>query len=326
MEKVFVHPECPFSADTFNLLAQFYTAEDCSDFYMARKNHFLKYLEQPLKHIFSQVEEILPDSIKKHINIKLERLGSIIRTNFGQSIAYSVAFGLEYITSLHDAQLMLIFERQNLTFGFYAGKDCVSYILENYQRNYIDRSDIMGMLKRYPLPHQYYCSLNQKIIRVNSPWPESRSISMEPKKSIYELLEHIIPLAELPPQVKKNTITNFQVYISLESEELLGYSAKRLIQKIAHTFKQLFPLFLCAKLYDEDSDILFTEYYSVYEIKNKPVDSLEYFSYITGFQTSQINRYIRTIHRKKQAIIQGTARNRKNLPRSKTSPTLNRQR
>ena len=44
MEKVFVHPECPFSAETFKLLAEFSAAEDWSDFYMTRKKDFLKYL------------------------------------------------------------------------------------------------------------------------------------------------------------------------------------------------------------------------------------------------------------------------------------------
>ncbi len=307
MEKVFVHPECPFSAETFKLLEEFSAAEDWSDFYMARKKDFLKYLEQPLKHISSQVEEMLPYFIKKHINIKWEKLASTnkIRTLSSCLMVYSVAFGLEYSRSLDDAQLMLILDRQNLTFGFYAEKDCVSHILDNYQRHYIDRADVMGMLKRYTLPNQYYCSLTQKIIRVNSPWPESRSISMEPKKSIYELLEHIISLSELPPQIKNNTITNLQIDISLESEELLGYSAKRLIKKITNTFQEIFPLFLCAKRYDDDSDILFSESYSAYEEELNPVYYLEYFSYMTGFQTSELDRYIRAIHRKKQAIIQG---------------------
>ena len=307
MEKVFVHPECPFSAETFKLLAEFSAAEDWSDFYMTRKKDFLKYLEQPLKHISSQVEEMLPYFIKKHINIKGEKLAPTnkIRTLSSCLMVYNVAFGLEYSGSLDDAQLMLILDRQNLTFGFYAEKDCVSHILDNYQRNYIDRADVMGMLKRYALPNQYYCSLTQKIIRVNSPWLESSSISMEPKKSIYELLEHIISLSELPPKIKNHTITNLQIDISLESEVLLGYSAKRLIKKITNIFQQIFPLFLCAKRYDDDSDILFRESYSAYEEELNPVYPLEYFSYITGFQTSELDRYIRTINRKGQTIIQG---------------------
>ncbi|HEY9295699.1 MAG TPA: AAA family ATPase, partial [Phormidium sp.] len=65
MEKVFVHPECPFSVNTFKLLAKFYK-NPSSDFYMAHKKDFLKYVEEPLKYVSIQVEEMLPDFIKKH--------------------------------------------------------------------------------------------------------------------------------------------------------------------------------------------------------------------------------------------------------------------
>ncbi|MEG5036402.1 AAA family ATPase [Microcoleus sp. AT3-D2] len=307
MEKVFVHPECPFSADTFNLLAQFYTTEDeSSDFYIAHKKDFLKYVEEPLKYVSIQVEEMLPDFIKKHINIKWERLGSIIRTDFCQSIAYSVAFGFEDINSLDEAQLMLRFDSQNLTFGFSAKSDYVDCIIENYQCNYLDKPGVIEMLKRYELPNQHHCYLTQQIISVNSIWPESRSIIMKPQKCIYELLESIISLAQQPPEVKRHKITNIQVAISLESEQVLGYSAKQLIQIIAQTFKKIFPLFLCCNLYDNELPLLISQYFSVYTKEfNRFYHSLEEISYFTGFQISELNRWIRTINRKQQAIIQG---------------------
>jgi hypothetical protein len=76
MEKVFVHPECPFSVNTFNLLTEFYE-NPSSDFYREHKKDFLKYVEEPVKYILSQVEEQLPDFIKKYIDIKQESFGSI---------------------------------------------------------------------------------------------------------------------------------------------------------------------------------------------------------------------------------------------------------
>ena len=304
MEKVFVHPECPFSVETFNLLAQFYTtADESSDFYMAHKKDFLKYVEEPLKYVSIQVEEMLPDFIKKHINIKWERLGSIIITDFCQSIAYSVAFGFEDITSLNDAQLMLRFDSQKLSFGFYAKNEYVDCIIENYQCNYLDKPGVIEILKRYELPNQHHCYLTQQIIHVNSR-PESRSIIMKPQKCIYELLESIISLAEQPPEVKIHKFTNIQVAISLESEEILGYSAKQLIHKIAQTFKKVFALFLISNLYDNDSHLLITQYF-LYEKEFNPVYQLEEISKITGFQTTQLTQWIHTINRKQQTIIQG---------------------
>ena len=120
MEKVFVHPECPFSENTFNLLAQFYKKNPRSDFYREHKKDFLKYVEEPVKYILSQVEDLLPDFIKKYINIKYEKVGESIAINDSQSIAYSVALGLEALSSLdNNPQLMIKFENQKLTFGFY---------------------------------------------------------------------------------------------------------------------------------------------------------------------------------------------------------------
>ncbi len=55
---------------------------------------FLKYVEQPVKYILSQVEEQLPDFIKEYINIKYEGFGSITETGL-ESTAYSIAFYLK---------------------------------------------------------------------------------------------------------------------------------------------------------------------------------------------------------------------------------------
>ncbi|MEP6582572.1 AAA family ATPase, partial [Microcoleus vaginatus GB2-A3] len=137
MEKVFVHPECPFSENTFNLLTEFYE-NPSSDFYMAHKRDFLKYVEEPLKYIFSQVEELLPNFIKKYINIKWEQLGSIVETKGLQSIAYSLSFSCEDINYGENAYLMLRFDNQDLTFGFCTEFNDIEWIRDNYESNYIN--------------------------------------------------------------------------------------------------------------------------------------------------------------------------------------------
>jgi 5-methylcytosine-specific restriction enzyme B len=120
MEKVFVHPECPFSENTFNLLTDFYKNRS-SDFYRQHKKDFLKYVEEPVNYILSQVEYLLPDFIKEYINIKCEKVGQIIAINDLQSIAYSVALGLRDFYSLeNNPQLWISFEEQKLTFGFHS--------------------------------------------------------------------------------------------------------------------------------------------------------------------------------------------------------------
>ncbi|MFB8794850.1 MAG: AAA family ATPase [Microcoleus sp.] len=305
MEKVFVHPDCPFSADTFRLLAQFYE-NPSSDFYMAHKKDFLKYVENPLKDILIQVEYLLPDFIKKYINIKWEQLGSIVETKGLQSIAYSISFGCEDINYRENAYLMLRFDNQDLTFGFCAEFNDIDCIIDNYESNYINNPLAIDSLKRYNLPNQYHCYLTQQIIRSTSPVHEYRMIIMKSQKCIYELLESIISLVgEQTPELEKYKITNIQVARSLEAEKVLGYSAQQLIHMITQTFKKVFPLFfLCSYLEDKDSPLI-AQYFSIYEKEFNREYDIKEISEITGFQTSEINGWIRTINRKGQTIIQG---------------------
>ncbi|NQE33901.1 McrB family protein [Microcoleus asticus] len=306
MEKFFVHPESPFSAGTFNLLARFYE-NPSSDFYIAHKNDFLKYVENPLKYIFSQVEELLPDIIKKYINIKWEQFGEIVETKGLQSVAYSMSLGYGDINYIDNARLMLRFDNQDLTFGLCAEFNDIDILRDNYESNYINDPLAIDILKRYNLPNQYHCYLTNQIIRCNYPVHEYRLTIMKPQKCIYELLKSIISL--VAKQTLKfegqHKITNIQVARSLEGEEVLGYSAQQLIQIIAQTFKKVFPLFLISNQYDNDLPLLISQYFSVYEKEFNPVYQLEKFSEITGFQTTQLTQWIHTIHRKSQTIIQG---------------------
>ena len=111
--------------------------------------------------------------------------------------------------------------------------------------------------------------------------------------------------------MKGVNFTNIQVGISLDSEEILRYSAKHLIKKISQTFKKLFPLFLIFRFYILGTMIpdylpfYLREYLSVYEKEFNPMYQLEKISKITGFQTTQLTQWIHAINRKSQTIIQG---------------------
>ena len=302
MEKVFVHPECPFSENTFNLLAQF-NENPSSNFYMAHKKDFLKYVEEPVKDILIQVEYLLPDFIKEYINIKCEKVGQIIAINDLQSIAYSVALGLKDFYSLdNNPQLMISFEEQRLTFGFYSNIKDIPEIIDNYYSNYRPKKRIEELLKIYNFSHTTYCYLTH----VTEPEPEIYQFSLfntrqKKVKSINELLLYLFNLQQLDvPSI--HNINSIQVSVSLELEEILGYSAKQLIHKITQTFKKVFPVFL---LVLGDYHPPLSEYLSVYEKEFNPEYQLEKISKITGFQTTQLTQWIQAINRKGQTIIQG---------------------
>jgi 5-methylcytosine-specific restriction protein B len=304
MEKVFVHPECPFSADTFNLVAQF-NENPRSDFYREHKKLFLKYVENPLKYILSQVEELLPDFIKNYINFRIDQFGSLLLFQGFPSISYSVALGLGDINSLDKAQLMLNIEPEKLTFGIYSKITNLKKLINNYSSQC--RSDSWKtLLELYKLPHQSFCELNRHLHSYNYLIEDYRFVKIKNSLSVFSLLEEIFGWQEIPKNLLITPkVNNIQVAVSLESPEVLGYSAKQLIAKIAQTFKKIFPLFLFFNLYENDLSGLVNEYFLLYKKEFNPAYHLEEISELTGFQTSEINRWIRTLNRKQQAIIQG---------------------
>ena len=305
MEKVFVHPECPFSTDTFNLLTEFYK-NPSSDFYREHKRDFLKYVEDPLKYISSQVEEQLPDFIKEYINIKHEGFASITEIGDLEPTAYSIVFNLKNILStvhcISRAQLMLNLENQQLTFGFSSESNDFEAVEEYRLQPYIIDEDIIELLKRYHLPNNYssyvtWKTTDSKLYK----WHFNHTA-----KNVYEILERLMSRSDSP--ALKIKLTKFQVQVSVEPEKILGYSANDLIKKIGQTFNKLFPLFLIFNFYDDNNyftPIILSKYLSVYEKEFNPVYQLEAISEITGFQTSELDRWIHTINRKGQTIIQG---------------------
>ncbi len=152
MEKVFVHPECPFSTDTFNLLTEFYK-NPSSDFYREHKKDFLKYVEDPVKYILSQVEELLPDFIKKYIEIKQENFGSLHTKFLKSPVVYNVSYFFNGTapTQQYD-KLRLAVGNQTLTFGF-LGVNHLFSIMEKRYQDYVNNVNLIEILKRYHLPH-----------------------------------------------------------------------------------------------------------------------------------------------------------------------------
>jgi 5-methylcytosine-specific restriction protein B len=305
MEKVFVHPECPFSVNTFNLLAKFYAGQ-VPDFYMAHKKDCLKYVEEPLKYILSQVEELLPDCMTKYLNIKDEIWAFDIETKYETSPAYGLTLCLN--DSDNSSKLILLLQESRLIFGFCAADVFFKQMVTNYQSGYKNNLVLINYFKRYSLPKNHQCRFKYagESYYYNG-WEEfERTIKAD--NSIYELLETILKEIDID-SIESGMVSydNILVCVSLEkSEDLLGYSAKQLIHKIAQTFKKLFPLLLISSGdYNDNSLAIISQYWSVYEKEFNPVHQLEEISQTTGFQTTQLTQWIHTINRKGQTIIQG---------------------
>ena len=305
MEKFFVHPECPFSVNTFNLLTEFYK-NPSSDFYREHKKDLLKYVEEPVKDILSHVEEQLPDFIKEYIDIKHESFAPIKTKYLESTVVYSVDYCFNGRTASESAKLMLRVENQRLTFGLYTQNNLFELMVDNYKKNYRNNVNFIEILKNHNLPKRHHFYLNNYRLNYNSK-PDILNRRMKPEKSIYELLESMLSQIIMYPRTEREVFNfyNLQVAISLEFEEILRYSAKHLIQKIAQTFKKLFPLLLIINPLNNNSELLMFQYFSVYEKQLNPEYQLEEIPEITGFQTTQLTQWIQAINRKGQTIIQG---------------------
>ncbi|MEG4145656.1 AAA family ATPase [Microcoleus sp. Pol12B5] len=320
MEKVFVHPECPFSENTFNLLAQFYENPNLEwrsqDFYREHKKKFLKYVEEPVKYILSQVEEQLPDFIKKYIDIKQESCHQGWAPIQNKYLESGVVYRVDYCGIIPDEspQLILRVENQTLTFGWEAQEFAFELMLYQYKASYRNDVNLSPIFKRYHLSskHEFYLKYSLKEGDNNKLGWERAYRRIKPGKCIHELLETLlkeIPVDSLETEISQtqSSFGNIFVGTSLELKEILGYSAKQLIHTIAQTFKKVFPLFLLSHLdyMDRELPLLINQYISVYEKEFNPVYQLEEISEITGFQTTQLTQWIHAINRKGQAIIQG---------------------
>jgi hypothetical protein len=239
------------------------------------------------------VEELLPDFIKKIISIKWQQLGSsIVETEGLPSIAYSISFGYEDIDYRNHDYLMLRFDNQGLTFGWCAEFQNISHLIGNYENYHSTYPRAIESMKRYNLPNQYHCYLtNQRTCLIHSEGGlKYRRIIMFPQKCIPELLESIISANEQHKAFKKYRISNIQVARALEAEKVLGYSAKRLIHIISHTFKKVFPLFFMFSTLrtQNDSSVPNIQYFRAYEKEFNREYNIKEISEITGFQTSEI--------------------------------------
>jgi 5-methylcytosine-specific restriction enzyme B len=262
-------------------------------------------VEEPFHYILSQVEDQLPDFIKKYINIKHEKFTNIN----GIFTVHSVAFYLEveYVPCIHDALLRLNLYDDQLTFSLFADKKYFDLIIENYQNHYRNNVEAVEILKRFHLPnkHQLDNLLQKYSISFYSCSSEKYYEDNLPE-SIYELLEDIIFMDRRLSDFFDDKILHkyIDIGISLKSKELLGYSAKQLIHRIVQTFKKLFPLLVISSV-NQNLDYVIRPYFSVYKNDFNPVYEIEEISEITGFQTTQLTQWIHTINRKSQAIIQG---------------------
>jgi len=225
MADVTVHPECPFSEETFNLLAQLE-----EDFYIEHKEEFKKYVEQPLQKLCHQVAAQLPGEIIKRIDMKLDVAPDVIwKTYEGIFHHKSTDF------NSRNATLFIELVQDNFHFGLFIIDETPDKqrFIQNSQKNLI-----------------------KEVILQNTQLPDGCSLLSSSKKS----LDRINRLGDwLRHLARQNSITkNILASVNIKPKQALISSEEQLIAQIIQTFKGLFPLFLIATC--DDSITAIREY------------------------------------------------------------------
>jgi 5-methylcytosine-specific restriction protein B len=122
------HGEPPFSAATFELLAELHK-NPTIDFYNAHKAELSEHLEEPFQRLFRQVAAHLPGPIHETMEIQ-KRIFARILKQFVQHGAWDFYWGAFYPKGgkrIEDAQLFSWINQERLDFGFYVGPISIAW-------------------------------------------------------------------------------------------------------------------------------------------------------------------------------------------------------
>lgn len=303
-----VQPECPFSVEAFDLLAQLHKKPTLG-FYLAHEDEFKKYIEKPFQQLFRQVAAQLPDVITKHINMECE-----IFAYPDWNLYYQGAFYRKESNSIYDAQLITVINHSQLTLGLFIGHG--SGDKNKFVDNFRKETEVKAVIVRHKLPDN--CTLHGL---------KNRHFG---SNYLEEWLKNIAR--------KNSLVKNIQATVHLNKNEVIQCSFEQLSAQITHTFEQLFPLFLLATCnqpmpalreylnFRDQLSLPFSYYPSLGSEKTnlKPEFSLTHFSLPpeqtklkpeysltkcaqeTRFEEADLERWKRAIERKKQAILSGS--------------------
>ncbi|MGB5959147.1 MAG: tetratricopeptide repeat protein [Coleofasciculaceae cyanobacterium] len=217
MADVSIHPECPFSVETFEVLAKLKNStEDEDDFYLEYEEEFKKCVEKPLQELYRHLAAQLPGGISKRLDINCLPI-----LNY-KAMFYNIsARAVE--NKRNSANFFLTIVKEELRFGLFITERSPDKqrFIKNYQDNIVKEI----ILQKTQLTEDYclHCSSKKDLDKANL---------------LGDWLRYL---------ARKNSANkNIQISIHLKPEQVLSSSKEHLINQIKQTFEGLFPLFLLA--------------------------------------------------------------------------------
>jgi len=234
MADVAVHPQCPFSVETFDLLVQLKT--NSKDFYIAHEKEFKQYVENPIQQLSRQVAAQLPGEIIKRLELKFNAAPNFKGKNYASHF-----YKKQTNPNIIHTNFFITISSVEFRFGLLI----------------LDQTDDK---KRFIRNSQM--SFNKEIIFQNTCLHDDCQLHF---LSSGKSLDYINRLGEwLKLLARQNSRTkNIQASVHLNPKEVLLYSTEELSTQIKQNFEYLFILFLMATCNDPVQDI--REYLNPYK-------------------------------------------------------------
>lgn len=285
---VATHAQSPFSASTFDMLAQLHETPT-HEFYTAHKDALTERVVQPFKQLMNAVPDHLSASILDRMETGKRIFANILKqfTVHGCWDFYWGAFYPKGGKRTEDAQLFLWLNRDRLEYGFYIG-EYGSEQRQRFMRNCQENYDVLVRVLRDQLPDRDLLFFGQREDFVGGP-------DGLPKDKTWPTFQDWL---------KNPAAEDIHAAVFLPKHEVLQLSQDYLAQDIADVYKRLFPLVLLATLDDPMPAIgTYLDWSSLPD--TKPEYPLSQFAAATGFDLQELENWVRAVERKGQVIFHG---------------------
>lgn len=268
-----------FTADTFSLLAKL-TANPVVDTYQKNKEAIKSAVEIPLQTLIRKAAAKLPKPMSDILETEKKIFARILKNDYGQGGAWDYYWGALYPKGGKrntDAQLFVWVNNDRIEFGFYVG----------------DYGDVQK--KRFIANAKAHTQLVEKsVASLSGDENLLFGVRNDSGKEITSCAEW---LSDISPD-------NICVRVEIKAEEVVGLSRQNLVQRVSRLFEGLFPFVLMTSS-DDPFDKIAAVIDDESEIELQPEFSIAMCSSESGLDEDTLNRWVRAIDRKGQAVVYG---------------------
>jgi 5-methylcytosine-specific restriction protein B len=277
--------DAAFSPRAFQLLRGIDESRS-REYYLGHKAEFVAEVEQPFQDLMSAVVAKLPEQITSRLETEKNLFGRFLKNDWGRGGAWEFYWGALYRKGgrrVEGAQLYMLLRHETLRFGLSFGQH--------------------GSEEAGRFLSNWAATKAQLIPRLRGDW---KGIDLEFGRGEEEHHAGDSRSVSFDQWAADPSAVGMEVYVTLTADELQRMKRGALADRVADTFKALFPLFLLA-IEDEPAAILLTEMESPEEREQEiqPEHTLEVMARETHFDAALLERWVAAIERKKQAVVYG---------------------